>query len=256
MDLQGGFDLAPKKALQWFRAKGYNTTFAWQDAWKSDHADAFTVAKMANVDLLRDVRMAVDKAMASGQSFEQFRKELEPVLVDAGWWGHQEVIDPLTQQAVVAELGSVRRLRIIYQVNMQTSYAAGAWDAIQETKGEAGLLMYDAIDDERTREEHRAWDGIILPVDDPWWSSHYPPNGWNCRCSVIQLTAEQAEAEGYKGAAAPEVKTREYTNPRTGEVSQVPIGIDSGFDYNVGTVQHPTLQQQLEEKQKALRDGR
>jgi SPP1 gp7 family putative phage head morphogenesis protein len=256
MDLQGGFSLAPEKALKFFRAKGFNTTFAWQDAWKTDHADAFTVAKMLNVDLLRDVRQAVDKAMATGQSFEQFRKELQPLLTNAGWWGHQEVTDPLTQEKTVAELGSVRRLRIIYQVNMQTSYAAGAWAAIQETKDEAGFLMYDAIDDERTREEHREWDGTILPVDDPWWMSHYPPNGWNCRCSVIQLSAEQAAANGYKGDEAPKVETREYTNPRTGEVSQVPKGIDPGFDYNPAASQHPTLQQQLDEKIKAFNDGR
>jgi uncharacterized protein with gpF-like domain len=48
-----------------------------QDAWATYRADAFTVAKMANVDFLRDVRMALDKAMATGQSFDQFRKELE-----------------------------------------------------------------------------------------------------------------------------------------------------------------------------------
>ncbi|MCP1217121.1 phage minor head protein [Acetobacter orientalis] len=29
-----------------------------------------------------------------------------------------------------------------------------------------------------------AWDGMILPANDPWWNTHYPPNGWQCHCTV------------------------------------------------------------------------
>lgn len=256
-DVQARFDLAPKKAIDFFRGKGYLTTFAWQDAWQAEHDAAFTVAKMMNVDLLRDVRAAVDKALAEGQTFQQFREGIEGRLVEAGWWGKGEMIDPLTGEKKLVQLGSPRRLRTIFQTNLQTAYAAGHWQQIKETQVEAPYLMYDAVDDGRTREEHLAWDGTVLPASDPWWQTHMPPNGGNCRCGVIQLSADEVRAMGKEVATeAPASPTREYTNPRTGEVSQVPVGIDPGWAYNPGASRTELLGKLLAGKLDDWRDGR
>jgi len=257
MATEARFDLPPQKALDFFRAKGYATGFAWQDVWQQEQDAAFTVAKMMDVDLLRDVRSAVDKALAEGQTFQQFREALQPRLVQAGWWGKAEMLDPLTGETKLVQLGSPRRLRTIFRTNLQASYAAGHWQQIQETKAEAPYLMYDAVDDGATREEHAEWDETVLPADDSWWATHMPPNGWNCRCSVIQLSADQVRAMGLVVApAAPPSPMREYTNPRTGEVSQVPAGIDPGWAYNPGASRGELLQQQLADKQRSYRDGR
>lgn len=256
-DISARFDLAPEKALAFFRAKGYAVGFDWRDVWQQEHDAAFTVAKMMDLDLLADVRAAVDKAIADGQTLQDFRQLLEPRLVEAGWWGKAEAIDPLTGETKVVQLGSPRRLRTIFQTNMQTAYSAGQWAEIQETKGEAPYLMYDAVDDEVTRPEHRAWDNTVLPVDDPWWSTHMPPNGWNCRCGVIQLSATQAKGLGYQPTdSAPPSPTRSYTNPRTGAVEQVPKGIDPGFAYNPGESRANLLRQQLADKQRAFKEGK
>lgn len=256
MALEAAFNLAPKKALEFFRKKGFAVSFDWQDQFNEEHNHAFTVAKMMDVDLLKDVRDAVDKAIAEGLTLEQFKKLIEPTLQKAGWWGRQEVVDPASGEIKVAQLGSPRRLRTIYRTNMSTAYAAGHWQQIEETKDEAGFLMYDAVDDNRTRDEHAAWDGVILPVNDPWWSFHTPPNGWNCRCSVIQLSREQAIEQGYAPAdKAPAMNLRPYTNPKTGEITQVPVGVDPGFGYNPGTERGKQLQEQLAAKTKEFRDG-
>jgi SPP1 gp7 family putative phage head morphogenesis protein len=243
------FDLPPEEALAFFRAKGYALGFAWQDVWQQEHDAAFTVAKMMDLDLLRDTRAAVDKAIAEGQTFQQFRDNLEPTLVKAGWWGKAEMVDPATAEKKLVQLGSTRRLRHIYRNNMQQAYAAGHWQQIEQNKDDAPYLMYDAVDDGRTREEHLEWDGTVLPWNDPWWETHYPPNGHNCRCSVIQLSAEQVRAMGLAVAdAAPPVKTRDYTNPRTGEVSQVPEGIDPGFAHRPGASRAGQAAQQFAQK--------
>lgn len=252
------FDLAPEKALEFFRAKGFRTSFAWQDMWQQEHEAAFTVAKMMDVDLLKDVRAAVDKAIAEGQTLAQFSKELKPKLVDAGWWGRKEMTDPQTGETKLVQLGSVRRLRTIFRVNMQTAYAAGHWEQIQDNIAEAPYLMYDAVDDGRTRAEHKAWDGIVLRADDPWWAEHTPPNGWNCRCSVIQLSDRDLERLGKKPTSQPKFAndSSEYVNPRTGEVSQVPRGVDPGWAYNPGADRLAHIKQLYGDKLREWNDGR
>lgn len=49
------------------------------------------------------------------------------------------------------------------------------------------LLQFQTVGDSRVRPHHRALDGIIKPVNDPFWNSYSPPLEWNCRCLLIQL---------------------------------------------------------------------
>jgi len=52
-------------------------------------------------------------------------------------------------------------------------------------------MRYVAISDDRTRDEHIDLNGTVASVDDDFWNTFYPPNGWNCRCDVELLTAEE-----------------------------------------------------------------
>lgn len=61
---------------------------------------------------------------------------------------------------------------------------AARWNEYQETKDLLPNLTYDAVNDERTRDEHAGLDGTTKPIDDPFWDTYYPPNGWRCRCGV------------------------------------------------------------------------
>lgn len=72
-------------------------------------------------------------------------------------------------------------LRAEYNHAVGSSRMAAQWKSFEE-KG--GMLGYYTIGDGRVREEHRVLHGTVLPVDDPFWDSYYPPNGWNCRCYV------------------------------------------------------------------------
>lgn len=227
--------LPPEEAIAFFRAKGLAQGYSWMDVWEGEHARAFTVAKAMSREILEDIRAEVDRAIAEGRTLAQFREELTPRLQARGWWGRQEMTDPLTGVAETVQLGSPRRLRTIFEVNVRSAYQAGRWERIERVKAAMPYLRYVAVQDERTRPEHRAWHGTILPVDDPWWDAHYPPCGWNCRCTVTQMNDRTLERRGWRVTDRPAAfPARPFTNRRTGEVTTVPGGIDPGFAYNVG----------------------
>ena len=232
-------NVPPVEAVESFRAKGHHVGFDWRDTDAAQHTTSFTVAKAMELDLLGDIRRAVDETIADGQTFEHFRDRLEPLLKARGWWGRQEMVDPQTGETRVVQLGSPHRLRTIFDTNIRTSYARGRWQRIESVQADLPYLRYIAVLDQRTRPEHLAWHGTVLPVGHPFWQTHYPPNGWFCRCIVQQLAEGDLERYGYKvsdGPPAGSERTRPWTNKRTGERVQVPVGIDPGFAHNVGTV--------------------
>ena len=232
--------VSPVEAVEHFRAKGYHLGFDWRDTAAGHHVASFTVAKVARLDILEDIRSAVDEAIADGMTFAQFQQRLEPTLRARGWWGRQEMIDPLTGERRLVQLGSPRRLRTIFDTNIRMATAHGRWTRIQRLKRVMPYLRYVAVLDARTRPDHALWHGTVLPVDHPWWETHYPPNGWHCRCLVVQLSDDDLRRYGYSVSPDPVVSARPWTNRRTGEIVQVPSGIDPGFAHNVGLV--PPLQ--------------
>lgn len=231
--------LPPQEAVDAFvRRSLLAPTFSWQDLYGREHANAFTVAKMLRLDLLQAVYDALGRALIEGTSLAEFERELTPILQQAGWWGKQEVVDPATSEPRQAQLGSPERLQLIYEVNLRQSYAAGRWERIERGRRVSPYIIYRTMRDERVRASHRPWDGLVLPIDHPFWKTHYPPNGWRCRCTAYAISErgiEQLQRAGLRiQREAPEVEYVEFTNRRTGEVVQVPRGIDPGFEHNPG----------------------
>ena len=75
----------------------------------------------------------------------------------------------------------------------------------------------------------------MLAADDPFWQTHYPPNGWGCKCFVEALSERQIQALGKTGPdRAPAMETYQWTDRQSGAVHTIPTGIDPGWDYNVG----------------------
>jgi predicted SprT family Zn-dependent metalloprotease len=62
--------------------------------------------------------------------------------------------------------------------------------------------MYVTMDYGKERMEHKALNGKVLPWDDPFWDTHYPPWDWGCRCMVIKMTKSQGEEKGIADSKA------------------------------------------------------
>lgn len=237
---------APAEVSQFLRNKGMKPAFSWADVEPEEHATAFTVAKAMQADVLSDIRDAVQKAIDEGQTFEAFKKGLKPHLVKRGWWGEQEVVDPVTGKTKLVQLGSTKRLATIYDSNLRSARAAGQWTRIQRTKAVRPYLLYQLGPSERHRATHVAKKGLVLPVDDPFWLTWYPPNGWRCRCWVRQINRSEATRLGIR--EAPLVESRPWKNWRTGETIQVPHGIDPGWQSNPGAFRQRRMEELLTEK--------
>ena len=264
----------PSDALQYFRAKVSKPEFDWRDIWREEHAHAFTVAKATQLDVLDSIRDALDQALAEGRTYRQFARELTPELQRLGWWGKAIMEDPLTGEVKGVQLGSPRRLKTIYRANMRTARAAGQWQRAQRTKKALPYLLYELGSSREHRAEHEAWHGTLLPVDDPWWDTHMPPNGWGCKCRVRQVTqweydrltkdgvpapdrAQVIDSDtglptGYREektvpvkTTAPEIKREPWKNKRTGVTEMVPEGIDPGWDTNPGKARQQNLEEVL-----------
>jgi SPP1 gp7 family putative phage head morphogenesis protein len=85
-------------------------------------------------------------------------------------------------------------LRTEYNHAIAASQNAANWYRQQADK-DLFDLQYRAVLDDRTRSEHAALNGLTARADDPVWNTIYPPNGWNCRCEVIQVTAVPGRAD-------------------------------------------------------------
>ena len=122
---------------------------------------------------------------------------MEPALKKLGWWGRQVVVGA-QGEAERVQLGSPHRLKTIFRTNMNTSYAASRCRQQLENTDNRPYWQYLSMGDARTRPSHAALNGQVFRHDDPFWNSHYPPNGWNCRCRVRALTAEQVKDRNLK----------------------------------------------------------
>lgn len=187
----------PEAALAFFRAKGLALTWNWHDQWQDAHSRAFTVAKLARLDILQDLRAGAQRALDTGEPEAAFQRRMGALLQQKGWWGKKIVVGSDGRAEVVQE-GSPRRLSTIYRTNLQSAYMAGRWQQFQAESAAAPYVQYIAVMDGRTRPGHARFNGKVFRTDDPVWRVIAPPNGFNCRCRVRNLDADELAARDLK----------------------------------------------------------
>lgn len=213
-----------QEQIAFFRRKGNVTADRWTDVWQEEHDHAFMVAGANRIDLLVDIRDAVDKAIASGTGLEQFRKDFDGIVAKYGW--------DYTG-------GRNWRTRVIFETNLRTSYAAGRYAQLQALKKVRPYWRYRHSDSvQHPRPQHLAWNGLVLLADDPWWDTHYPPNGWGCQCTVEALNERDLKRLGKEAPdAAPDDDMQDVIVGKQGPspmTVQTPAGVDPGFGYAPG----------------------
>lgn len=92
-------------------------------------------------------------------------------------------------------------LRAEYNFVVSSAEMAARWEGFMED-GDRYHLQYRTANDGKVRPEHAAMHGITLPPSDSFWEEFYPPNGWNCRCTVIQVRKSKHPATDHEEAMA------------------------------------------------------
>lgn len=167
---------------------------------------AFTFAEAASLQQVQAVLDSLVTALIEGESFDTWKQSTSEI--------------PLNLPN--------HRLELIFRNTVQGAFQHGKWQFIEANIAEKPFMMYDAVDDSRTRHSHAAMDGFVARVDASIWDEWYPPNGHNCRCTVIALDEEQISS----------VRKTPYDEIARGEA--IFTGPDKGWAYHIG--KHPQEQ--------------
>lgn len=92
-------------------------------------------------------------------------------------------------------------LRAEYNFVVSSATMAAKWEEFMED-GDRYNLQYRTAKDDKVRPEHAALDGVTLPPSDSFWAEYYPPNGWNCRCTVVQVRKSKYPQTSHDDAMA------------------------------------------------------
>lgn len=213
-----------------FRQKLNLPTAGWRDIEFNAHDRGFVIAGAQKADLIADFRAAVQTAIDGGGGLEAFRKDFDAIVARHGW----------------AHVGSRDwRSRVIYQTNLLTSYSAGRLVQLKQAAADGLWWMYRHSDSVMyPRPLHVAWDKYAMPATATWWSTHYPPNGWGCKCYVVAIHPDRITAKGGRIGPPPD----DGTDPKTGG----PVGIDDGWAYQPGASVADEIGQIVANKSAAL----
>jgi SPP1 gp7 family putative phage head morphogenesis protein len=133
---------------------------------------------------INDMVAALFDENGNPRSFGQFKKAVKPIIGDY----------------------SKNWLNAEYNHARASARMAAKWQQLKQLNG---YIKYKTMRDGRVREQHRVLDGVTLPVNDPFWQVYYPPNGWNCRCTV---SFAGKTAEDVKPVSTPDIPLSFQTN--------------------------------------------
>lgn len=178
-------------------------------------AQAFSVAGLASLDQLEGIKSSLDDALAKGVSFHDWQKQVRDGAIPLDLPKH--------------------RLDNIFRTNTQSAYMAGRWQQLKDSSddNETTYLIYDAVNDSRTRPAHKAMDNVIKPMGDKFWKANYPPNGFRCRCNVRRISEKEAKR---LGGITPDADIPAHAKA------------DTGWDYNGGESRGRGIEQAIKNR--------
>ncbi len=193
--------LPPEEAIKFFSRKLLLKYSDYKRLLEQYRKYAFSVANIERLDIINTIYEELLKDLKEGKTYANFKKRIGEIFEM-----HYSQSNP-------------HHLETVYRTNLFTAYNAGKYQQAMDpdVMQELPYFRYVAVMDSRTRPEHAAMHNFVARKDDPIWDKWYPPNGFNCRCTVVSVDREEA-SKLYRPGRRP---------------SFLP---DEGFNYNPGQI--------------------
>jgi len=220
--LTGALKASNAAQRRYLRDKLDVPTGHYDDITGAQHDVAFVVAGAMKADLLSDFHEAVNRAASEGKSRQWFRDEFERIAHKSGWSG-------FTGDG--SAKGRAWRADLIYETNLRASMEAARREALDDPDI-AAICPYVRFRHRsimNARDEHKAWDGMVLRRDDPWVLAHQTPMGYHCKCTWEPVTEADLKRMGKaRPDTPPPFRTHEFVD-RDGVVHVLPEGVQHGW---------------------------
>ena len=179
------------------------------DAFKKQNA---VLIKNLSKEISDRIKKTIVDLTEQGVHIKGGKTEIANILLNAG-------IDPAAAPKVA---------ETIFRTQSAAAYNAGRWNIVNDpdTKDYIWGFEYVTAHDRRVRPEHRLLEGVRLPKEDPFWQRFLPPNGWNCRCTVLEIWNDEDIAKIDFGITG--------VDPRTRSIKE--LNLLPAFDGNVGVL--------------------
>ena len=178
-DINMGFsvDLPNEDAVKYLRELTPVTKATFDGLTNQYQAVAFTISGTSDVRLIEKIRDALVSVAAKGGTADDF----------------EAAVKQLTDEAGVEQLNAFT-LDTAFNTAMQKAYSLGRYEQMRDptVMGVLPYRQYWTVGDDRVRPELAVLDGFTARAEDPVWQKIYPPNGFNCRCSVAPILKEEA----------------------------------------------------------------
>ncbi len=163
------------------------------------HASALdsSFEKVEMSDAMRRRLQRSDYIFSGMKTFHELN-EAFPSLLDEN--GERKTFEQfLNDVRKIDETYNSNYLRAEYNFVHSSAEMASKWEGFMED-GDRYNLQYRTAGDGKVRPEHAALNGVTLPPSDSFWEEFYPPNGWNCRCTVVQVRKSKYPATNHDEA--------------------------------------------------------
>ena len=159
----------------------------------SSHASVLdsSFSRVPMSDAMRQRLHRSDYVFSGIKAFHELNQAF-PSLLDEN--GERKPFSQFIQEVLKVDKDyNVNYLRAEFNFAQASAQMASRWESFDQDTSRY-MLQYRTQRDSHVRPEHASMDGITLPMSDPFWEEYYPPNGWNCRCTVVQVRASRYPA--------------------------------------------------------------